>query len=101
MRYLLTTNSAEIMVMVAAPFLGLPLPLLAIQILWINLVTDGAPALSLGVEPAHPRAMKQPPRDSKASILGDGLWQHALWVGLLMTLITLGVQSWSYHGGAQ
>jgi Ca2+-transporting ATPase len=99
-RYLLTTNSAEIMVMVTAPFLGLPLPLLAIQILWINLVTDGAPALSLGVEPAHPRAMKQPPRDPNASILGDGLWQHALWVGLLMTVITLAVQSWSYHGGA-
>jgi Ca2+-transporting ATPase len=99
-RYLLTTNSAEIMVMVAAPFLGLPLPLLAIQILWINLVTDGAPALSLGVEPAHPRAMKQPPRDSSASILGGGLWQHAIWVGLLMTAIVLAVQAWSYHGGA-
>ena len=99
-RYLLTTNSAEIMVMVVAPFLGLPLPLLAIQILWINLVTDGAPALSLGVEPAHPRAMKQPPRDPNSSILGDGLWQHAVWVGLLMTVITLAVQSWSYNGGA-
>ena len=99
-RYLLTTNSAEIMVMVAAPFLGLPLPLLAIQILWINLVTDGAPALSLGVEPAHPRAMKQPPRDPNASILGGGLWQHAIWVGLLMTVIVLAVQAWSYHGGA-
>ncbi len=99
-RYLLTTNSAEIMVMVAAPFLGLPLPLLAIQILWINLVTDGAPALSLGVEPAHPRAMKQPPRDPKASILGGGLWQHAVWVGFMMTVIVLGVQAWSYHGGA-
>jgi len=99
-RYLLTTNSAEIMIMVLAPFLGLPLPLLAIQILWINLVTDGAPALSLGVEPAHPRAMKQPPRDSSASILGGGLWQHALWVGLLMTFLTLAVQAWSYNGGA-
>jgi Ca2+-transporting ATPase len=99
-RYLLTTNSAEIMVMVAAPFLGLPLPLIAIQILWINLVTDGAPALALGVEPAHPRDMKQPPRSSRSSILGDGLWQHALWVGLLMAVLTLGVQAWSYNGGA-
>jgi len=99
-RYLVTTNSAEIMIMVLAPFLGLPLPLLAIQILWINLVTDGAPALSLGVEPAHPRAMKQPPRDSSASILGGGLWQYAVWVGLLMTAITLAVQAWSYNGGA-
>ena len=61
-RYMLTTNSAEIWVMVLAPFLGLPLPLIAIQILWINLVTDGAPALSLGVEPAHQHAMERPPR---------------------------------------
>jgi len=99
-RYLLTTNSAEVMVMVAAPFLGMPLPLIAIQILWINLVTDGAPALSLGVEPAHPRAMTQPPRPSNASILGDGLWKHALWVGLLMAGLTLAVQAWSYNGGA-
>ena len=99
-RYLLTTNSAEILIMVAAPFLGLPLPLLAIQILWINLVTDGAPALSLGVEPAHARAMRQPPRPSNASILGDGLWQHAIWVGLLMAGLTLAVQAVSYHGGA-
>ena len=99
-RYLLTTNSAEIWVMVLAPFLGLPLPLLAIQILWINLVTDGAPALALGVEPAHPRAMKQPPRDPSSSILGDGLWQHAVWVGLLMAGLVLGVQALSYHGGA-
>ena len=92
-RYLLTTNSAEIWVMVLAPFLGLPLPLLAIQILWINLVTDGAPALSLGVEPAHAHAMRLPPRRSDASILGDGLWQHAIWVGLLMAGLTLSVQA--------
>ena len=57
-------------------------------------------ALSLGVEPAHPRAMKDPPRDTKASILGDGLWQHALWVGILMAALTLAVQAWSYNGGA-
>jgi len=87
--------------MVLAPFLGLPLPLLAIQILWINLVTDGAPALSLGVEPAHKHAMKQPPRSSDASILGDGLWQHAIWVGVLMAGITLAVQATAYNGGAE
>ena len=52
-RYLLTTNSAEIWVMALAPFLGLPFPLIAVQILWINLVTDGFPALALGVEPAE------------------------------------------------
>jgi Ca2+-transporting ATPase len=79
--------------MVLAPFLGLPLPLMAIQILWINLVTDGAPALSLGVEPAHRHAMSLPPRRPEASILGAGLWQHAVWVGLLMGGVTLAVQA--------
>ena len=98
-RYLLTTNSAEIWVMVLAPFLGLPLPLLAIQILWINLVTDGAPALSLGVEPAHAHAMQRPPRRPDASILGEGLWQHAVWVGLLMAAVSLAVQAGAIEAG--
>ena len=53
-KYLLTTNSGELWVMLLAPFLGMPLPLLPLQILWINLVTDGLPALALGVEPAEP-----------------------------------------------
>jgi Ca2+-transporting ATPase len=44
--------------------------------------------------------MKRPPRDPNANILGGGLWQHALWVGLLMTATTLAIQSWSYNGGA-
>jgi Ca2+-transporting ATPase len=98
-RYMLTTNSAEIWVMVLAPFLGLPLPLMAIQILWINLVTDGAPALSLGVEPAHRHAMGRPPRRQDASILGAGLWQHAVWVGLLMGGVTLIVQAGAIEAG--
>jgi Ca2+-transporting ATPase len=91
-RYLLTTNSAEVWVMFLAPFLGLPIPLLAVQILWINLVTDGLPALALGVEPVEPDAMRRRPRPSGESILGAGLWQHALWVGLLMAAVVLGIQ---------
>ena len=98
-RYMLTTNSAEIWVMVLAPFLGLPLPLIAIQILWINLVTDGAPALSLGVEPVHKHAMERPPRRPDASIMGAGLWQHAVWVGLLMGGVTLAVQATAIEVG--
>jgi Ca2+-transporting ATPase len=92
-RYMLTTNSAEIWVMVLAPLLGLPLPLLAVQILWMNLVTDGAPALFLGVEPAHGRAMTRPPRRPDASIIGGGLWQHAVWVGLFMAALALLLQA--------
>ena len=94
-RYLLTTNSAEIWVMALAPFLGLPLPLVAVQILWINLVTDGLPALALGVEPVERGAMRRSPRAPTESILGRGLWQHAIWVGALMAGVTLAVQAYA------
>ena len=92
-RYLLTTNSGEIWVMFLGPLFGLPLALLPIQILWINLVTDGAPAIALGLEPAEPDTMRRPPRPPQESILAGGLWQHALWVGLLMAAVVLPLQA--------
>ncbi len=94
-RYLLTTNSGEIWTLFLAPLAGLPVPLQPIQILWINLVTDGLPALALSVEPAEGDAMKRPPRDPKESIFAHGLGIHAVWVGLLMGGIVLFVQAWS------
>jgi len=99
LRYLLTTNSAEVWVMAFAPLLGLPIPLIAVQILWINLVTDGLPALALGVEPVHASAMRRPPRPQSESILGDGLWQQAVRVGLLMAAVTIGVQALALGAG--
>ena len=98
-RYLLTTNSAEIWVMFLSPFAGLPIPLLPIHILWINLVTDGPPALALGVEPVEPDTMRRPPRPPSESIFARGLWQHALWVGLLMGGVTLAIQAFSINVG--
>ena len=98
-RYLLTTNAAEVWVMALAPFLGLPFPLVAVQILWINLVTDGLPALALGVEPVERDAMRRPPRAPTESILGRGLWQHAIWVGLLMAGVTLAIQAYAIGQG--
>ena len=92
-RYLLTTNSSEIWVMFLAPFAGLPIPLLPVHILWINLVTDGLPALALGVEAAERDTMRRPPRPPSESIFARGLWQHALWVGLLMGGVSLGIQA--------
>ncbi len=90
-RYMLTTNSAEVWVMVLAPFLGLPFPLLPVQILWINLVTDGLPGLALSVEPVEPGTMGHGPRHPGESIIAGGLWQQAVWLGLTMALVTLGV----------
>jgi Ca2+-transporting ATPase len=93
-RYTLTSNAGEIWVMFLGPFIGLPLPLQPVQILWINLVTDGFPGLALGVEPAEKDVMERPPRRPKESIFAQGLWQQVLVVGLLMGFLTLAVGLW-------
>ncbi len=98
-RYGVTTNSAEIWTIFLAPFFGLPIPLLPIHILWINLVTDGLPALALTAEPAEHGIMRRKPRPLQESIFAHGMWQHMLWVGLLMAALTLIIQAWAYHTG--
>ncbi|MFH0813858.1 MAG: cation-translocating P-type ATPase [Pseudomonadota bacterium] len=98
-KYLLTTNSGEIWTLFLAPLVGLPIPLLPIHILWINLVTDGLPALALSVEPEEGDVMKRPPRHPKESIFAHGLGLHAIWVGLLMGATVLFVQAWAIRTG--
>lgn len=98
-KYLLTTNSGEIWTLFLAPLVGLPIPLLPIHILWINLMTDGLPALALSVEPEEGDVMKRPPRHPMESIFAHGLGAHAVWVGLLMAAIVLSVQAWSIKTG--
>jgi len=98
-RYLLTTNSGEIWTLFLAPLAGLPIPLLPIHILWINLVTDGLPALALSVEPAEGDVMKRPPRHPRESMFAHGLGVHAIWVGLLMAGITLSTEFWATKTG--
>lgn len=98
-KYLLSTNSGELWVMLSAPFFGLPLPLLPIQILWMNLVTDGFPALALGVEPAERDIMRRKPRKTTENIFGDGMGLHILWVGLLMAVVSLGLGGWYWWSG--
>jgi Ca2+-transporting ATPase len=93
-RYTLTSNAGEIWVMFLGPFIGLPLPLQPVQILWINLVTDGFPGLALGVEPAEKDVMERPPRPPKESIFAHGLTRHVIVLGLLMGFLTLGVGLW-------
>lgn len=99
-RYAVTTNSAEVLVIFLAPFLGLPIPLLPTHILWINLVTDGLPALALTAEPTEKGVMDRPPRPPNENLFAHGMWQHIIWVGLLMAGLTLFAQAWAYHTGS-
>lgn len=94
-KYIMTGNSGEIWALFLAPFFGLPIPLLAIHILWVNLITDGLPGLALASEPADANVMKRLPRDPKASIFAGGMGAHILWVGLLIGIVTLGMQKWA------
>ena len=82
-KYLLTCNASEIAVMLIGPLLGLPLPLQALQILWMNLVTDGLPALALGVEPAEADVMGRPPQAATESIFGRGMVPFIVVLGVM------------------
>jgi len=99
-RYTMTSNSGEIWTLFLAPFLGLPVPLLPIHILWINLVTDGLPGLALSAEPAEAGVMRRAPRLPEESIFAHGMWQHVVWVGLLIGGLSIAAQAWSYRSGA-
>ena len=95
----MTCNSAEIWTILLAPLLGLPIPLLPVHLLWINLVTDGFPALALSKEMAERNVMQRPPRSMKESIFSEGVGYHILWVGLLMAGVTLAVHAWATSQG--
>ena len=94
-KYLMATNVGELTVMLFAPLAGMPLPLLPLQILWMNLVTDGLPGLALGFEPPEPDVMQRRPNPPKESIFARGLGTHILWAGPLMGLIAL-LTGWAY-----
>lgn len=88
-RYILASNVGEILVMFLAMLLALPLPLVPIQILWVNLVTDGLPAMALGVDKIEKDVMRQPPRNRKESIFARGLGWKIISRGFLIGLTTL------------
>ncbi len=95
----MSSNSGEIWTLFLAPFLGLPIPLLPIHILWINLVTDGLPGLAFSAEPAERGVMERPPRPPGESLFAHGMWQHVLWVGLFVGLLSLGTEAWAWGRG--
>ncbi|WP_424139697.1 cation-translocating P-type ATPase [Roseomonas chloroacetimidivorans] len=111
LRYLLSSNIGEVMTMFFGVLLadliglsgqggsGVVLPLLATQILWINLVTDGAPALALGLDPAEADAMRQPPRPRSEGVITPRMWGGVFFVGAIMAAGTLLVLDLSLPGG--
>jgi Ca2+-transporting ATPase len=96
-KYIMTGNSGEIWAIFLAPFFGLPIPLLAIHILWINLVTDGLPGLALASEPSEANIMKRSPRNPKKNIFSNGMALHILWIGFLMGCVTIGMQAYAIY----
>jgi len=98
-KYMMTTNSGELWTLLIGPIIGLPVALLPIHILWINLVSDGLPAIALSYEPAEKNIMRRPPRPPHESVFGQGRGLHMIWVGILMAGIALLLQAWAIDNG--
>jgi Ca2+-transporting ATPase len=89
-RYLLSCNIGEIITMLMGILMGMPVILLPVQLLLVNLATDGLPAIALGLEPAEPGLMKHPPRKPDESFFAGGLLSRIIWRGIMIGLCTLG-----------
>ncbi len=96
-RYILGSNIGEVLTIAAAPLLGLGgVPLSPLQILWMNLVTDGVPALALAVEPGRPIVMQQPPKNPQENIFARGLGAYTIRIGIILAIVTIALMTWSY-----
>ncbi len=93
--YLLAGNTAELLLMFGAALLAMPLPLLPLQLLWINLVTDGLPALALVMDPPAPDLLDRPPRPPNEPMLGRAQWLRIGFRGLLQAVVALSVFAWA------
>ncbi len=98
-KYMMTTNSGELWTLLLGPIIGLPVALLPIHILWINLVSDGLPAIALSYEKAEKNIMNRPPRPPQESVFANGRGLHMLWVGIFMAGIALSLQGWALKNG--
>ena len=94
LRFQLSTNAGAILTVFIGTLVGLPLPLTALQLLWINVIVDGPPALSLSVEPLDPESMKQPPRNPREQILSRKMLTYIFATGSMMAIGTLGIFSY-------
>jgi Ca2+-transporting ATPase len=98
-KYLMTTNAGELWTLLIGPIIGLPVALLPIHILWINLASDGLPAITLSFEKAEKDIMDRKPRAPEESVFGQRRGLHIIWVGLLMATVALTVQAYAVAYG--
>jgi P-type Ca2+ transporter type 2C len=97
-KYILGSNIGEVLTIAAAPLIGLGgVPLTPLQILWMNLVTDGLPALALAVEPPEPDVMKRPPFSPRESIFARGLGSYMIRIGIVFAIISISLMWWAYQ----
>jgi Ca2+-transporting ATPase len=98
-RFSVAGNVGKVLVMLLAPFLGKPIPLLPLQLLWLNLLTDGLLGLGLGAEPAEKDTMRRSPYSPQEGVFSRGGGLQTLWVGLLIGVLVLALGAWYYFGG--
>jgi Ca2+-transporting ATPase len=98
-RFSVAGNIGKVLVMLIAPFLGKPIPLLPLQLLWLNLLTDGLLGLGLGVEKSEKETMQRPPYSPEEGVFSRGAGKQTVWVGVLIGALGLGIGSWYYFGG--
>ncbi|MCE9646677.1 MAG: cation-translocating P-type ATPase [Chloroflexi bacterium] len=98
-RFSVAGNIGKVLVMLIAPFLGKPLPLLPLQLLWLNLLTDGLLGLGMGVENPEADTMKRAPYSPKEGVFSRGAGAQTIWVGAMIGALALGLGSWYYFTG--
>ncbi len=99
LRYAVSGGLAEIIVMLTGPFLGVALPLLPAQILWVNMLTHGLPGVAFGAEPVSPDVMRTPSTSPRASVLGGGLGRQIALVGTLIAAVSVAAGFWAEWRG--
>ena len=100
-RFSVAGNIGKVMVMLLAPFLGKPIPLLPLQLLWLNLLTDGLLGLGMGVEEPESDTMNRPPYSPKEGVFSRGAGVQVIWVGVLIGALALALGAWYYFNGRE
>ena len=99
--YIRAGNIGKVLVMLLAPFLGKPIPLLPLQLLWLNLLTDGLLGLGMSVEPPESDTMRRPPYSPKEGVFAGRAGAQVIWVGALIGALALGIGAWYYFSGRE